>query len=48
MIGNQKSIQNLLFNYMKAQPEQLLRQLKLLQLQKKEIDLQITEKKMIL
>ena len=33
---------------MKAQPEQLLRQLKLLQLQKKEIDLEITEKKMIL
>ena len=33
---------------MNLQPEQLLRQLKLLQLQKKEIDLQITEKKMIL
>ena len=33
---------------MNAQPEQLLRQLKLLQLQKKEIDMQITEKKMVL
>ena len=33
---------------MNLQPEQLLRQLKLLQLQRKEIDLQITEKKMIL
>ena len=33
---------------MNAQPEQLLRQLKVLQLQKKEIDIQITEKKMVL
>ena len=33
---------------MNVQPEQLLRQLKLLQLQKKEIDMQITEKKMVL
>ena len=33
---------------MNIQPEQLLRQLKTLQLQKKEIDMQITEKKMIL
>ena len=33
---------------MNPQPEQLLRQLKLLQLQKKEIDMQITEKKMVL
>lgn len=33
---------------MNIQPEQLLRQLKVLQLQKKEIDMQITEKKMIL
>ncbi len=33
---------------MNAQPEQLLRQLKTLQLQKKEIDMQITEKKMVL
>ena len=33
---------------MNTQPEQLLRQLKLLQLQKKEIDMQITEKKMVL
>tara|TARA_Y100000817_G_C16791758_1_gene515451 strand:+ start:554 stop:868 length:315 start_codon:yes stop_codon:yes gene_type:complete len=33
---------------MNAQPEQLLKQLKLLQLQKKEIDMQITEKKMVL
>ena len=33
---------------MNAQPEQLLRQLKVLQLQKKEIDMQITEKKMVL
>lgn len=33
---------------MNTQPEQLLRQLKTLQLQKKEIDMQITEKKMIL
>ena len=33
---------------MKAQPEQLLRQLKVLQLQKKEIEMQITEKKMVL
>ena len=33
---------------MNPQPEQLLKQLKLLQLQKKEIDMQITEKKMIL
>ena len=33
---------------MNAQPEQLLRQLKLLQLQKKEIDMQIIEKKMVL
>ena len=30
---------------MNLQPEQLLRQLKVLQLQKKEIDIQITEKK---
>ena len=33
---------------MNIQPEQLLRQLKTLQLQKKEIDMQITEKKMLL
>ena len=33
---------------MNIQPEQLLRQLKTLQSQKKEIDMQITEKKMIL
>ena len=33
---------------MNIQPEQLLRQLKTLQLQKKEIDMQITEKKMTL
>ena len=33
---------------MNAQPEQLLRQLKVLQLQKKEIDMQIIEKKMVL
>ena len=33
---------------MNVQPEQLLRQLKTLQLQKKEIDMQITEKKMVL
>tara|TARA_R100000388_G_scaffold65046_1_gene47312 strand:+ start:1428 stop:1742 length:315 start_codon:yes stop_codon:yes gene_type:complete len=33
---------------MNTQPEQLLRQLKVLQLQKKEIDMQITEKKMVL
>ena len=33
---------------MNAQPEQLLRQLKVLQLQKKEIDMQIREKKMVL
>ena len=33
---------------MNAQPEQLLRQLKVLQLQKKDIDMQITEKKMVL
>ena len=33
---------------MNIQPEQLLRQLKVLQLQKKEIDTQITEKKMVL
>ena len=33
---------------MNLQPEQLLRQLKVLQLQKKEIDIQITEKKMVL
>ena len=33
---------------MNTQPEQLLRQLKTLQLQKKEIDMQITEKKMVL
>ena len=33
---------------MKPQPEQLLKQLKVLQLQKKEIDMQITEKKMVL
>ena len=33
---------------MKTQPEQLLRQLRVLQLQKKEIDMQITEKKMVL
>ena len=33
---------------MNTQPEQLLRQLRLLQLQKKEIDMQITEKKMVL
>ncbi len=33
---------------MNIQPEQLLRQLKNLQLQKKEIDMQITEKKMVL
>ena len=33
---------------MNAQPEQLLSQLKVLQLQKKEIDMQIIEKKMVL
>ena len=33
---------------MNIQPEQLLRQLKTLQLQKKEIEMQITEKKMVL
>ena len=33
---------------MNVQPEQLLRQLKVLQLKKKEIDTQITEKKMVL
>jgi hypothetical protein len=33
---------------MNLQPEQLLRQLKVLQLKKKEIDTQITEKKMVL
>ena len=33
---------------MNVQPEQLLRQLKTLQLQKKEIDIQITEKKIVL
>ena len=33
---------------MNIQPEQLLKQLKVLQLQKKEIDMQITEKKMVL
>ena len=33
---------------MNIQPEQLLRQLKALQLQKKEIDMQITENKMVL
>ena len=33
---------------MNTQPEQLLRQLKVLQVQKKEIDMQITEKKMVL
>tara|TARA_B000000532_G_scaffold188402_1_gene154422 strand:+ start:319 stop:633 length:315 start_codon:yes stop_codon:yes gene_type:complete len=33
---------------MNPQPEQLLKQLKLLQSQKKEIDMQITEKKMVL
>jgi len=33
---------------MNTQPEQLLRQLKVLQLQKKEIEMQITEKKMVL
>ena len=33
---------------MNLQPEQLLRQLKTLQLEKKEIDMQITEKKMVL
>ena len=33
---------------MNIQPDQLLRQLKTLQLQKKEIDMQITEKKMVL
>ncbi len=33
---------------MNIQPEQLLKQLKTLQLQKKEIDMQITEKKMVL
>ena len=33
---------------MNPQPEQLLRQLKTLQLQKKEIDIKITEKKMVL
>ena len=32
----------------KIQPEQLLRQLKVLQLQKKEVEMQITENKMIL
>ena len=33
---------------MNAQPEQLLRQLKVLQLQKKEIDMQIPERKRVL
>jgi hypothetical protein len=33
---------------MNVQPKQLLRQLKVLQLKKKEIDTQITEKKMVL
>ena len=33
---------------MNTQPEQLLRQLKVLQVQKKEIDMQIIEKKMVL
>ena len=33
---------------MNLQPEQLLRQLKVLQIKKKEIDTQITEKKMVL
>ena len=33
---------------MNIQPEQLLRQLKTLQLQKKEIEMKITEKKMVL
>ena len=33
---------------MNIQPEQLLRQLKVLQLQKKELDTQISEKKMVL
>ena len=33
---------------MNIQPEQLLRQLKVLQLQKKELEMQITEKKMVL
>tara|TARA_Y100000401_G_scaffold67708_1_gene54239 strand:- start:3544 stop:3858 length:315 start_codon:yes stop_codon:yes gene_type:complete len=33
---------------MNPQPEQILRQLKVLQLQKKEIDMQIVEKKMVL
>ena len=33
---------------MNIQPDQLLRQLKTLQLQKREIDMQITEKKMVL
>ena len=33
---------------MNIQPEQLLKQLKILQLQKKEIEMQITEKKMVL
>ena len=33
---------------MNTQPEQLLRQLRVLQLQKKDIDMQITEKKMVL
>ena len=33
---------------MNPQPEQLLKQLKILQLQKKEIEMQITEKKMVL
>ena len=33
---------------MNIQPDQLLRQLKVLQLQKKEIDMQIIEKKMVL
>ena len=33
---------------MNAQPEQLLRQLKVLQLQKKELEMQIAEKKMVL
>ena len=33
---------------MNTQPEQLLRQLKVLQLQKKEVEMQITEKKMVL
>tara|TARA_R100000781_G_scaffold19843_1_gene15145 strand:- start:366 stop:680 length:315 start_codon:yes stop_codon:yes gene_type:complete len=33
---------------MNPQPEQLLRQLKVLQLQKKELEMQISEKKMVL